>query len=595
MFNISGRGWGHGIGMCQWGAYGYAKHGWTYKQILSHYYTGISYGTVSNQLVRVLLSERQSNVRVSATTPLRANWGSGKADIPAGASAVLTWSGGSFRLVTGDKTYKFTTPVTFAPGKSRLMLANRNMSGLPSVNMHYRGSLRVVRYTGGLSIINVIRVEDYLKGVVPREVSSSWPAESLKAQAVAARSYAAIHFGSSGAYDLYCDTRSQAYNGADGEAAATNAAVKATRGVVPIYAGKPITAFFFSTSGGHTENIENVWGTSPVPYLKGVDDPYDTFSPYHIWPNNPIHMTGAAVASALGSAYAPAGTLQTLYVVTRGQDRSKSGSPRVVTADAVGSGGVKALSGATLRVRLGLRDTWFTVRTLSIDTGTSGTATYGQALKLSGRVFPALAAGETLMLHYRAGGGAWRTTAVAAGGISAGSLKLPGGKTAKYSSYSVDVTPAAKTNYFVSVGTDESSHATLAVRPAVDLQAAPVAPAVGDTVTFTATVQPQSLAGTTVTLQTQTGGAWTTAGQATLGAGGTCTIPWTAAAAGAFSFRLQVPAAKGLSAATSATVSATVGGSPSPPPSSSPSPSATPTETPSPSPSTTAPSPSTRR
>ena len=183
------------------------------------------------------------------------------------------------------------------------MLGNKNTSGLPSVNMHYRGSLRVARLTSGLAIINVIRVEDYLRGVVPREVPSSWPAEALKAQAVAARSYAAIHFGSAGAYDLYCDTRSQAYNGADGEAASTNAAVAATRGVVPTYGGKPITAYFFSTSGGHTENIENVWGTAPVPYLKGVDDPYDTYSPYHIWPNDPIRMTGAAVAAALGSTY----------------------------------------------------------------------------------------------------------------------------------------------------------------------------------------------------------------------------------------------------------------------------------------------------
>ena len=455
--------------------------------------------------------------------------------------------------------------------------------------MHYRGRLRVVRLTSGLSTINIIRVEDYLRGVVPREVSSSWPVESLKAQAVAARSYAAIHFGSGGAYDLYCDTRSQAYNGADGEATSTNAAVTATKGVVPTYAGKPISAFFFSTSGGHTESIENVWGTAPVPYLKGVNDPYDTFSPYHIWPDNPIRKSGAAVAAALGSTYRPAGALQTIYVVRTGT------SPRVATADVVGSGGAKALSGATLRVRLGLRDTWFTVRTLSIDMGVAGASTFGRSLPLSGRVFPALAAGETLILHHQVSGGAWHAAAVAAGSITAGSLKLPGGKAAKYSAYSIAITPTAKTNYYLSVGTGQSPHVAVAVKPAADLAATSLAPAVGESVTFTATVQPPSLAGTTVTLQTLINGAWTTAGQATLEAGGGCTFPWTIAAAGTFSFRLSVPAAKGLSAATSAIVTLDCGGASSPTPPASPAPTSSPSPSPSPSPSTPSPSPSVRK
>ena len=588
MFNISGRGWGHGIGMCQWGAYGYAKHGWTYRQILSHYYTGIAYGSVPNRQVRVLLNEGQPSVRVSSAAPFKAVGGAGTITVPAGTTAVVTWSAGSYALSAGSQSLTSAAPILFAPGHARLMLGNRNMSGLPSVNMHYRGQLRIVRLNSGLSTINVIRVEDYLRGVVPREVSSSWPVEALKAQAVAARSYAAIHFGSDGAYDLYCDTRSQAYNGADGEAASTNAAVAATRGVVPIYAGKPIAAFFFSTSGGHTESIENVWGTSPVPYLKGVDDPYDTYSPYHIWPDNPIRKTGAAVAAALGSSYAPGGTLQTIYVVRTGV------SPRVVIADAVGSGGVKALSGATLRVRLGLRDTWFTVRTLSIDAGT-GAAASGQSVPLTGRIFPALAAGESLTLHSQVGGGAWHTTAVPPGNITAGSVRLPGGKAAKYSAYTIGVSSAARTSYYVSVGTDQSPHATMGTWPSAALQAAPIAPAVGEPVTFTATVQPQSLAGTTVTLQTLTNGTWTTAVQGTLSAGGTCTFQWTATAAGTFSFRLLVPAAKGLSAGTSATVTLTVGGSPGPSPSPSPSPSQSPSPTPTPSPSTPTPSPSLRK
>ncbi len=160
---------------------------------------------------------------------------------------------------------------------------------------HYRGRLRVVHLTGGLEIVNTLPLESYLLGVVPRESPASWPIEALKAQAVAARSYAYRSTGGSGSFDVYCTTASQMYGGADGETAATNKAVTATKGIVPTYQGTPIVAYFFSTSGGHTENIENVWtSAAPVPYLKGVSDPYDTTSPYHAWPDDPIRRTPAA-------------------------------------------------------------------------------------------------------------------------------------------------------------------------------------------------------------------------------------------------------------------------------------------------------------
>ena len=552
MFNISGRGWGHGIGMCQYGAYGYALHGWTYKQILSHYYTGVSYGTIPNTAVRVLLKDGQASVSVTSSAAFTATWPSGHTSVGAGATAVVKWSGGSYRLTAGTHSYAFAGPVLFSPGSALLALKGGG---------HWRGGLRVVHFTAGLSAINVVPVEDYLRGVLTREVSSRWPAEALKAQAVAARSYAAIHFGSSGAFDLYSDSRSQAYGGADAEAAATDAAVAATRGQVPTYAGKPIAAFFFSTSGGYTENIENVWGGSPVPYLKGVPDPYDTYSPYHVWPDNPIRKTAAAIATALGTSYAPAGTLQTIYVLRHGV------SPRVVSADAVGSTGVRTLSGAILRARLGLRDTWFTVRTLSINCGASPVATYGLPFHLSGRIFPAFTSGS-LLVNYRVGSGARRTVPVTAENVVPGTLRLPGGSTANFDSYSADVTPTAKTTYFFSIGSDQSPQVTIAVRPAITLSASNVAPAAGQAISFSGTVRPQALAGTTVTLQIQAKGVWSNAGQAPLGADGSFSIPWTAAAAGTFAFRLQVPAAHGFAAATSAAVTVTVAAAPSASPSS---------------------------
>jgi stage II sporulation protein D len=571
MFTITGAGYGHGIGMSQWGAYGYAKHGWTYRRILSHYYSGVSFAKVANRPVRVLLSQGQNSVRVSAAKPFQASCSTGQVIVPTSVAAVVSWSAGAYHLAVGNKTSSSSSPIVFTPAGSNLMLANRS-GVLQAANLHYRGSLRVLHLANGLAVINTLSIEDYLCGVVPREVPSTWPPEALKAQAVAARSYAAIHVGSGGAFDLYSDTRSQGYGGADGETPSTRAAVAATRGVVPTYGGRPITAYFFSTSGGRTENIENVWGTKPVPYLKGVADPYDYYSPYHRWPNNPIRITAAAVAADLGAAYAPSGSLQTIFVTKRGF------SPRVVTAYAIGSG-AKAVTGAVLRVRLGLRDTWFTVRTLSIDPGKSTTITYGQTMTLRGRIFPALARSEKVILHYQTSGTSWRTVALPPTSLTRGSVRLPGGKAATYSSYAATVAPTALTCYFVSVGTAQSPRLTLRVRPSVQLTRSLSAATVGDQVSFAGVVRPKMPAGTKATLQLQSSSGWVGVGSAALGADGTYTIPWTATATGTFVFRLQTPAAKGLAAATSDTVTVTVSG-----PSSSPSLSTSPPRSPSPSP-----------
>ena len=118
-------------------------------------------------------------------------------------------------------------------------------------------------------MVNKLPLESYLYGVVPLEMSASWPAEALKAQACAARSYAERSRKPGEAFDVYCTTRDQAYGGVRAETQASNSAVRACAGVVPKYNGEPIAAFYFSTSGGHTESIENVWQTSPDPLPQG--------------------------------------------------------------------------------------------------------------------------------------------------------------------------------------------------------------------------------------------------------------------------------------------------------------------------------------
>ncbi len=280
----------------------------------------------------------------------------------------------------------------FAPGTHQLKLSNSNQIGYAG---HYKGTLRVIHYSAGLMVVNRLPLEQYVCGVLPREVSPSWPLEALKAQAVAARSFAARALGGSGPFDVYCTVRSQSYVGTDQWAAATTKAVAQTAGVVPLSGGKPIIAFYFSTSGGHTENIENVWDTSPQPYLKGVVDKYDYYSPLHTWPENPMHWSAAKVAGDLGtySVSHPSGVkgiLRSIYVVKRGV------SPRVVKAAIIGDKGITWVSGSTLRFALDLRDTWVHFTTMSISPAAAQhkTISAGDKVTVSGRIYPALAAGR---------------------------------------------------------------------------------------------------------------------------------------------------------------------------------------------------------
>ena len=544
---MEGRGWGHGIGMSQYGADGYALHGWTYSAIIKHYYTGVTLGKVANVPVRVLLRDGVSSISATDATKFSAIWAAKTVHIAGGVTATVTWSSGSYHLKAGGKSWSPATPITFAAGTAKLKLLTANDNGYVG---RYRGTLRVVHLSAGLEVVNKLPIESYLLGVVPRESPSSWPIEALKAQAVAARSYAYREIGGSGSFDVYCTTASQMYGGADGEATTTNKAVSATKGIVPKYAGTPITAFFFSTSGGHTENIENVWsGAAPQPYLKGVPDPYDTTSPYHSWPDNPIHRTPAAIAAALGFTKGP---LRAVYVVKRGT------SPRVVKALLIGDAGAATVDGATLRARLGLRDAWVFFTSLSISPSTTTTITYGSSAKLTGKRYPRLATGKTITLHRRAAGGSWvkRATTTTAGST------VVAGYTANYTAYSAKITPRVTTQYYVTAPASmvasssvASTHVTVAVRPAVTIAPLSATVATGAKVSFSGTVAPAT-ADKVVWLQTKTSTGWSNAVSTTLAADGSYKVSWTAAA-GATALRLFVPASSKLVAGASPTATVT--------------------------------------
>jgi stage II sporulation protein D len=204
-----------------------------------------------------------------------------------------------------------------------------------------------------VNAVNAVDLESYVRGVVPKESPASWPPEALKAQAVAARSYAIADALHGAGYDQFDDSRSQVYGGVGAEAAKSNQAVDATAGQVVMYAGKIAQTFFFSTSGGHTENNEFSslgFGQPAIPYLRGVDDPYEAEagSAYEHWKRK---FTAARMRSAL-SGLGLKGRLRKVAVKQRGS------SPRIVRAKLVGSGGVTAVTGPQLASALGLPDTW---------------------------------------------------------------------------------------------------------------------------------------------------------------------------------------------------------------------------------------------
>jgi stage II sporulation protein D len=198
--------------------------------------------------------------------------------------------------------------------------------------------------------INVVSLDAYVQGVIPGEMPSSWLPEALKVQAVAARSYALATDAGAALFDQYADTRSQMYVGMSAEQPSTNAAAADTAGQVVLYNGAVATTYYFSTSGGRTENVENVFiGAAPSPYLKSVKDDYDGISPRHRWQ---LRFTTGQLQSKLESLCR--GRFRGIKAVTRGV------SPRVVAADVRCSRGTSRTTGPALRSRLGLYDSWFT-------------------------------------------------------------------------------------------------------------------------------------------------------------------------------------------------------------------------------------------
>jgi SpoIID/LytB domain protein len=257
---IEGAGDGHGVGMSQEGALGYATHGATYEAILAHYYTGTTLGQAPPKAV--------------------------------------------IRVLEGSKVVK-------------------------------------------------VPLERYVRGVVAAEMPASWPLAALEAQAVASRTYALTAHAGGSRFDVYSDTRSQVYEGVAAETATSNAAVNTTKGQIVLYDGTPAATYFFASSGGMTENIENSFlGSQPEPWLRGVVDSYEGKS--SDWK---LSMSFSAAAAHLRGLLK--GSLRGIEVLKRGV------SPRIVSALILGSRGTTPVTGPQLAEAFGLQSTWayFSVKT----------------------------------------------------------------------------------------------------------------------------------------------------------------------------------------------------------------------------------------
>jgi stage II sporulation protein D len=335
---VHGRGFGHGVGMSAYGAYGYAEHDKSYQFILGHYYTGTSLGTIEKpRVVRVLLDISPGDVEFSgATSACGAQLDPGRSYEAhrVGSSVKLRSSGGKPLANCGRRLR--------AAGRGKIAIAAQGT---------FRGALETVPSesdAGSLNVVNALALEQYVKGVMPNEVPPSWPTEELKAQAVAVRSIALTGDVGGNGFDLYSDTRSQVYEGLESEYASTNEAVAATRGQVVMYGGDVAQTLYSACSGGHTESAVNVFG-SPVPYLVGVPDPYDYYCPLHKWT---LDFSGPEISSRLG-AYLQ-GKLKQVVITKTGV------SPRIVSAKLIGTGGTSTVTGSELSVALGGYDTWMT-------------------------------------------------------------------------------------------------------------------------------------------------------------------------------------------------------------------------------------------
>ncbi len=384
-FTLSGAGFGHGVGLSQWGAYGMAKAGYDATAIVTHYYSATSVAAVPDDMdIRVNLLHKVASARLR-TEPLTA--GGGAVEVTIGPTVVTGGPGEEFSFAAAAKQVRVqrtsggqvtdlgaapTVTVRWAgtrtPGSAAGGATVANVVSkvsLDSAGHRFRfGYLDISPAGGGtLNVVNPVRLHDeYLWGI--SEVSSSWPAAAQQAQVLAARTYALskVARGVRAACDCHVDdgggpyadqtftgwSKASAAGGAQWVANVDATAASPTTGLAILYAGQPISAFYSASSGGWTQSVQDVWGGA-LPYAVAVPDPWmaDPANPNRSWT---VVVPQARMAQAFG-----VGSVATVAVT----ERFASGAVRTATATAP-DGSTATRSGAGLAAALGLKSTYVT-------------------------------------------------------------------------------------------------------------------------------------------------------------------------------------------------------------------------------------------
>jgi SpoIID/LytB domain protein len=399
-FTLTGHGWGHGIGLGQYGVLGYAQHGWKYPQILEHYFTGTHIAPATNTAIteRVLLAQGLSHVDVTFSTP---------AKVSASGTAAVSLKAGHYRIQFGTTAGRIqvvnrntgglamkglVAPVVVTPVATSLQL--NEPVGNWFADHHWRGPFHIHTSGHSLMLVNWVPIEKYVAAVVPNEVDPAWPTPAVRTQAVAVRSYAYATRNPGGVYDSGLTT--QTYGPIEREAAAATAAAADTDHNV-VWAGSTVaTTFYSSSSGGRTSSEQASFGSSSGPsYLVPVDDPYDKAggaNPNHTWA--PKGYSGLGLAHLFGYSDAVRSVDQTWDAASLRE--------RTLTLH---TSTTHTLSGIGVQSQLGLRSNYFRIVQMSITTNQKPVKR-GGVVTVTGRVWPR-PTGTVKLLRRVAGTSAW--------------------------------------------------------------------------------------------------------------------------------------------------------------------------------------------
>lgn len=362
LLTLTGRGFGHGHGMSQWGAYGAATQGIGWQQIVDHYYPGAVRTPIGNPTIRVDVRGDLGQMAFSPAAGLWASFGTNAS--PVAAMPVVGTTGSPIVVFVVQRLDSVNARVLYltqagvwaqwGPTTTQVSITNRSTGSVTAWGTasgrfaSIRGEFRGVMVSGTLVPVAAVPMDEYLRGVVPHESPASWPAGALAAQAVAARSYAAyaVAHPRSFAYDI-CDTTSCQVYQARGFYPTTDAAIASTAGIAMRYLGQPAFTEFSASTGG--------WNSAgSQPYLRAQPDPWDNT------PANPNSSWNVTVSAATMQANWPSiGTYQGISILSR--DGAGMWGGRVLNALVYGSAGSVSVSGDSLRGRLGLKSNYLTV------------------------------------------------------------------------------------------------------------------------------------------------------------------------------------------------------------------------------------------